>query len=276
MPLPVLGEAHPEGAVPVSTDSPGWAQPIPRGRNPSTPCSSSVSPAEFCCASSCPAAFHPLPILALFFPTSPHPRTRSVPVSPHRAPAGASHARSRLQERLLLLLFPLPPSLPQQQQQQQPGVFRAGQQPGDPRAPAVGRETHPMPGRCCRWSPCSARGGRGRAAPRGGARALEGFPGASRHGTVPFPSGKDNGGASLPPPAAPSDAAACAARPCRGVSVPGNSLGSLSPLGRGSLGWPGRDPGKASGEGFSTNLILLTRDLPPQKCGSSQGGAGGP
>lgn len=41
------------------------------------------------------------------FPTSPHPWARSVPVTPHRAPAGASHARRRLQEwPFLLLLFP--------------------------------------------------------------------------------------------------------------------------------------------------------------------------
>lgn len=71
----------------------------------------------------------PLPFLPLIpswhrFPTSPDVWTCSAPASPHWAPAGASHARSRLQGWffLLLLCLFLPLSLPQQQQQQQAGV----------------------------------------------------------------------------------------------------------------------------------------------------------
>lgn len=210
VPLPVSGEAHPEGALLVSSGfssrspshGPGSAEPKPihaRAPAPYPPLDSAV-PAPDPLPS---IPFHPLlPSLALFSHLSPslgalracHASPGTCWSIPRPAPAAG-------------MAFPPPLS---RRCPQQPGVSVWVSSRGILRLlqsdvkciesredAADGVSAAPE-----RWGDDGAARPRGQARP--GARRLEVFPGASTHGTVPFPSGKDKEGASLPLPAAPA------------------------------------------------------------------------
>lgn len=115
-----------------------------------------------------PAAFYLSPFAASLlgvvfplFPSLPHPCLPSAATLIFCAPDLTSPGTSsgipyRLYRGLGAGMALLPPFLPFPAAS---GCFSAGQQPGDPLAPAVEREMHQILARCCRWGFCSTRRG---------------------------------------------------------------------------------------------------------------------